>query len=114
MKSKGETGENLAVDYLQNKGYVLLERNYRFKKGEIDIIMRKDNTLCFIEVKLRSNLDYGRPEEFVSENQKSLIIGSADNYIHQFDWAGDIRFDILALTQKDSKVNFEHFRDAFY
>jgi len=114
MKSKGKEGENLAVDYLLNKGYELLARNYRFKRAEVDVIVKKDKLLCFVEVKLRSSIEFGHPEDFVSENQKRLIIAAADNFVHEINWQDDIRFDIVALTQDGSKIEFMHFQDAFY
>lgn len=114
MKSKGKEGEKFAEKFLSNKGYQLLERNYRHKRGEIDLIMKMDNLLCFIEVKLRSRIDFGQPEDFVSENQKNLIIATAENFIHEKDWNDEVRFDIIALTVKGSDIEVEHFKDAFY
>ena len=114
MKSKGKEGENLAVEYLLNHGYELLARNYRYKRGEVDVIVKKGKILCFVEVKLRSNVDFGHPEDFVSENQKSLIVAAADNFIYEINWHDDVRFDIVALSQNGAKVNIVHFKDAFY
>jgi putative endonuclease len=114
MKSKGKEGEKFAEKFLSDKGYQLLGRNYRHKRGEIDLIMKLDNLLCFIEVKLRSRIDFGQPEDFVSENQKDSIIVTAENFMIEKDWTGDIRFDIIALTKKGSAIEVKHFKDAFY
>jgi putative endonuclease len=114
MKSKGKEGEIIAEKFLSAKGYQLLARNYRYKRGEIDLVMKVDNLFCFIEVKLRSRIDFGQPEDFVTDNQKGLIITTAENFIHEKEWDGDIRFDIIALTEKDSNMEIKHFKDAFY
>lgn len=114
MKSKGKEGEKYAEKFLSDKGYQLLNRNYRHKRGEIDLIMRLDNLLCFIEVKLRSRIDFGQPEDFVSDNQKDLIIATAENFILEKDLKDDIRFDIIAITEKGANIEVQHFKDAFY
>lgn len=114
MKFKGKEGENLAAKFLTDKGYQILDRNYRHKRGEIDLIMRLENLLCFVEVKLRSRIDFGQPEDFVSQNQKDLIILTAENYTHEKGWVGDIRFDIIAITEKGANIEVKHFKDAFY
>jgi len=114
MKSKGKEGEKFAEKFLSNKGYQLLARNYRYKRGEIDLIMKKGNLFCFIEVKLRSNIHFGQPEDFVTNNQRDLIIASAENFTHEQNWEGDIRFDIVALTENDLEIEVKHLKDAFY
>ncbi len=65
-KDLGDIGEQAACDYLKKKGYAIVERNFRVKGGEIDIVARKQKQLFFIEVKFRSSLKFGLPEEFVS------------------------------------------------
>lgn len=108
---RGKYGEDLAVSYLEGKGFELLERNYRHAKGEIDLIMLLDNDLLvFVEVKARKNNRYGEPESFVSNNQQQLIIKAADNYIHGINWQKDVRFDIIAIAGEDVL----HIKDAFY
>ena len=61
----GKKGEELAVKYLQEDGYEILDRNWTFQKAEIDIIAQKDNYLAIVEVKTRSSLDFGDPQDFV-------------------------------------------------
>ena len=109
----GKRGEDLAVAFLQKKGYHILERNYRYKHSEVDIISRTANTLVFVEVKTRTNLDYGHPEEFVDDKQAEKIMQGADHYIVRKDWEGDIRFDIIAI-EMGNQPRIEHFLDAFY
>ncbi len=110
-KNKGKYGEDLAVSYLRKKGFEIVERNYRFRKGEIDLItLLNDEVLVFVEVKLRKGDAYGDPETFVSRKQERLIIQAAEDYIFAINWQKDIRFDIISIT--GSKV--EHIEDAFY
>ena len=72
-KITGNIGEENAVNYLIQNKFTILERNYRFKRCEIDIIAKKDNCIHFIEVKIRKNNLFGYPEDFVSDNQKNRI-----------------------------------------
>ncbi len=109
-KQIGQSGEMQAMDYLISQGFEILEQNYRYGRGEIDIIALKENLVVFVEVKKRKNNDYGNPEEFVSKNQQSLIMEGADDYIHAINWTKNIRFDIIAITGKE----LEHIEDAFY
>lgn len=106
----GIEGENKAVSHLESLGFEILERNYRYKRAEIDIIAMKSNLLLFVEVKSRKNNHFGNPEEFVSNSQKKLIIEAADDYIHAINWQKNIRYDIIAITGNE----LEHFQDAFY
>ena len=67
----GKKGEQLAVDYLIKKGYDIVERNYRFDKAEVDIIASLKDTLAIVEVKTRSTIDFGNPQDFVNRNKFS-------------------------------------------
>lgn len=99
---------------LRQKGYKILERNYRHGKSEIDLIAQGEGLLIFIEVKTRSSNTFGFPEEFVSENQQKAIIRAANHYVEKIDWKGDIRFDIMAIIVKQTVMQIEHLKDAFY
>ena len=91
-------GENRAVQYLEKQGCIILERNYRCRFGEIDIIALDDGVLCFIEVKTRSSLDYGLPCQAVSSRKESHIKKCAYRYIslhHMEEW--EIRIDIIEV-----------------
>jgi len=110
-QKKGRKGEDMAVDYLLKEGFEILERNYRYRRAEIDIIAMKKDWLVFVEVKMRRGTSHGHPEEFVSENQQQLILAGADDYTTQIQWQGNIRFDIIAIN---SNNEIEYFEDAFY
>lgn len=112
-KTRGNYGENLAAHFLENKGFTILERNFRFKRAEIDIIAKKEKLLLFVEVKARTNQNFGFPEEAVNEKKVGLIIMAANHYIHEKHWHGEIRFDIIAISLKGT-VEVVHLEDAFY
>jgi putative endonuclease len=112
MKSTTELGkekESLTESFLQQKGYVILDKNYRYKKGEIDLIAKQEEILVFVEVKYRKNNRFGFPETAVSESKENLIRATAENYIFEKNWKGRIRFDIVAISGKEVM----HLEDAF-
>ena len=112
-KEIGRKGEALAAEYLRDKGFTILERNYRYGRLEIDIIGQIKNTIVFIEVKTRRSNRYGYPEEAVDNKKTDHILSCADHYIYQNQWAGDIRFDIISIFLKP-EISIEHIEDAFY
>jgi putative endonuclease len=106
----GLNGENAAAKYLVNKGYEILERNYRYSRAEIDLVMKKGNWLVFVEVKTRSRSDFGFPEEFVDKEKEENILMAAEHYIFKINWQGNVRYDIISILNND----IAHFEDAFY
>jgi putative endonuclease len=113
-RSEGAKGEAMAVDYLEKKGYHILQRNYRFERGEIDIVAELGAILVFIEVKARSSHAFGRPEESVTERKQKQIKAVADGYIFEKE-IGDreCRFDIIAITSNRFGVKIKHLEGAF-
>ena len=109
----GKKGEQLAVNYLINKGYKIVERNWRFQKAEIDIIATKDKTLISVEVKTRSTNDFGSPQDFVNIKKIKLMVSAMNEYILNKDLDIELRFDIIAITKDKSSFDIEHFKDAF-
>jgi putative endonuclease len=107
----GVKGEDLAVDFLERNGYEILRRNFRFRRYEIDIIAMRGDWLLFIEVKTRSNLDYGEPEEFVLTEQSRRIMQAAEDFIFTTNWQGHIRFDIISVAIGEY-TEIIHFEDA--
>lgn len=110
----GKEGEDKASDYLIEKGYEIVARNYRFRHAEIDIIAKKGKILLFVEVKTRRNLSFGMPEEFVDYAKTRLIMKAAENYIFEIDWQFDIRFDIISVIINQNNFRIRHIEDAFY
>ena len=111
-KITGDIGEETAVNYLIENNFIILERNYRYKRCEIDIIAKKDNCIHFIEVKIRKNNLFGYPENFVSDNQKNRIKLAAENYLYNNNWNNKILFDIISIEEKNNNIIF--FIDAFF
>lgn len=110
----GADGEDAAAEYLMDKGYEVLERNYRYLKAEVDLIVRKDNWLVFVEVKTRSNNDFGFPEEFVDREKEENIFFAADYYMYKINWKGNVRYDIVSVLGTGFERELVHFEDAFY
>ncbi|WP_426490093.1 YraN family protein [Hymenobacter sp. 102] len=111
----GTAGEAAALQHLLALGYELVQRNYRFRRAEVDLIVRRGNQLLvFVEVKTRSSTHYGYPEEFVTERKRQLFRLAAEQLQEELSWSGDIRFDIIALSPTASGLRLEHFEDAFW
>ncbi|QJW91744.1 YraN family protein [Spirosoma taeanense] len=109
----GKQGEAEAVRYLQDKGYEILTRNYRYQHAEIDLIAQKGKLLVFAEVKTRTNISYGNPEEFVNYTKARLVMKAAEQYIFAQNWQFDVRFDIVAVTKTGIELRIRHIEDAF-
>lgn len=106
----GRSGEQRAVEYLQNKGYKILERNFRSKFGEIDIVALDGNFLVFIEVKTRWSKKYGLPEEAVTPTKIRSIIKTGKYYKLLHSQTPDLmRIDVIAI-ELDSKGKFHEIR----
>jgi len=114
----GKKGEELAVEYLEQNGYEILDRNWTFQKAEIDIIAKKESVLAIVEVKTRSSLDFGSPQDFVKPKKIQLLIKAVNAYINyrEKDFCDDlnVRFDIIAIHKNKETFAIEHLTDAFY
>lgn len=113
----GKQGEDIAAGFLEAKGFNILDRNYRFLEGEIDIaaLMLDPAELVFVEVKTRKSVEWGYPEEGLSEAQKKRIFKAADSYIYEKQlFTVPVRFDIIAIHLADPQNPvIAHFEDAF-
>ena len=110
----GKIGEDLAVDYLQKNGYEILETNWTFQKAEVDIIAKKDNILAIVEVKTRSSLDFGLPQDFVKPKKIQLLVKAVNEYVISKNLDIDVRFDIIAVHKEGQSFDLEHLIDVFY
>jgi putative endonuclease len=110
----GKLGEDLAVEYLQKNGYEILETNWTFQKAEIDIIAKKEEVLAVIEVKTRSSLEFGLPQDFVKPKKIQLLVKAVDGYVNAKNLDIDVRFDIIAIHKENNSFVIEHLIDAFY
>ncbi len=109
----GKKGEEEAAAFLQKKNYLILERNYRFLKAEIDIIAQKEDTLVAVEVKTRSTSEFGNPQDFVKPKKIKLMLKAFDHYINTNDLDVEARFDIIAIVKNKLGTRIEHLENAF-
>ncbi|HXS37971.1 MAG TPA: YraN family protein [Flavipsychrobacter sp.] len=111
----GIKGEEIAGNFLLKNGYAILQRNWCFGKKEVDIIAKKGDILIFIEVKTRSNFDFGFPEEAVTAKKQSFLKIAAEAYIEANPEHNTIRFDIISvLLDRGNIKEILHFEDAFF
>jgi putative endonuclease len=110
----GKKGEQLAVKFLQEHDYTIIERNYRFDKAEVDLMAKKQDVLAVIEVKTRSSRDFGNPQDFVKPKQIQRLVKAVDEYVTVNNLDVEIRFDIIAIVKDGKHFKIEHFKDAFY
>ena len=110
----GKKGEELAVDFLLQKKYTILERNYRFQKAEVDIIAKQGEVLAVVEVKTRSSKDFGNPQDFVKPKQIQRLVKAVDEYVTSNSLDVEVRFDIIAIVKTGKGHEIEHLENAFY
>ncbi|MFT6849231.1 MAG: putative endonuclease [Sphingobacteriales bacterium] len=111
----GLAGEELAVEYLEKKGWVTLVRNFRFGRAEIDVISKDGEIPVFVEVKTLSSNNFGFPEEAVDAAKRKNIALAAQGWIEENEYEGEIRFDIVAITLNGKESpQIHHITDAFF
>ncbi|WP_338408394.1 YraN family protein [uncultured Flavobacterium sp.] len=110
----GKLGEELAVEFLRKNSYEILETNWTFQKAEIDIIAKKENTLAIVEVKTRSSLEFGLPQDFVKPKKIQLLVKAVNEYVVSNNLDVEVRFDIIAIHKEGKSLVIEHLVDAFY
>jgi len=110
----GMQAQQLAESHLTGKGYRILERNYRIRTGEVDIIARHGNYVAFVEVKFRRSVDFGYPRESVGVVKQQRIIRTAMHYIATRNINDmDFRFDVIEVLMQGGKVEINHIENAF-
>jgi putative endonuclease len=112
----GKKGETIAAEYLQKKGYKIIDTNWRSGKNEIDIVAREESGkyVVVVEVKSRHSLYGGEPETAVTRDKQKSLIRAANAYVRIKNVQEEIRFDIISIliTKEGEKIN--HIEDAFY
>jgi putative endonuclease len=116
-KDLGTLGENIACDYLKKDGLILIEKNFRYQRCEIDLIfIDKENTVVFVEVKTRKNRSFGEPEESIHYFKQQNILKAAQGFVlknKKFD-SFDLRFDSISiLFDRENNYNVNHIKNAF-
>lgn len=109
----GNFGEDKAVSYLVKHGYKIVERNFRYARGEIDIIAYDQQFIVFVEVKLRRSLKYGTPQSAVDQRKQEKIKRTAQYYLLSNDSKKKLRFDVISIQIRDGKGKLKHFKNAF-
>jgi putative endonuclease len=113
-RASGAWGEELALRYLRRLGYTLVERNYRTRLGELDLIVRKGTTLVFVEVKLRRGTAFGDPLEAVTPHKQAKIRSLAELYLLDREPAFDtVRLDVVGILLGKGPPRVRHIEDAF-
>ena len=111
----GQQGEDIAVHYLESQGYLILERNFKYNRCEIDIITRQNDTLVFVEVKAGKSSRYGSPELRVDRKKEKQIATAAEGFLCQYaEDDFDCRFDVISVTWDYGQPRIEHIEEAFW
>ncbi|MBI5641552.1 MAG: YraN family protein [Nitrospirae bacterium] len=113
MNTLGKDGETLAVKFLKGKGYRILEKNYRTVFGEIDIIAKDEGVVVFIEVKTRSDDQFGYPFEAVNRRKREKMRKVALCFMKKLRGEVPARFDVLSISMDDGPMLISHIKDAF-
>lgn len=109
----GRSGEEAAVDFLAAKGYVILHRNWRSGRKELDIVARQGGEVVVVEVKTRRNADFAAPEDAVGPLKIRRIVAATDVYLKRYGIDNPVRFDILTVVGERPPFRIEHIEDAF-
>ena len=110
----GNKGEEYSKDYFKNQGFTILEQNWKHLNSEIDLIVKKKNMICFVEVKTRNSNFFIDPVLSVSTSQQKRILKAAHHYIELNSLDQDIRFDVVGIVINGNKIKLEHIKEAFY
>ena len=113
-KSIGQSGEQAAAAYLKDKGYKIIQANYRVAGAEVDLIASTGDILCFIEVKTRKNCDHGSPEMFVTRPKQLKIIRAARIFSARKPYRHSrVRFDVVSVLRTAEAMACDHLESAF-
>ncbi len=115
-KTLGTKGEKIAEEFLKNKGFQIIEKNYKNKYGEIDIIAKQEEELIFVEVRTKSSAQFSDPETWVDFKKQNKLIRMANLYISEKDITNtNCRFDVIGITlTKNNNKNITHIENAFF
>ncbi len=113
MSTLGKEGERIAKEFLKKKGYGILKENCRTSFGEIDIMAREKDVLVFVEVKTRTDLNFGFPFEAVNQRKKEKMKKVALSFMKNLKKECPARFDVLSINVEGGREKIEHIGDAF-
>lgn len=112
-KEFGVLGEQMATRYLEDQGYVILDRNYRKGHKEVDIIALDHGEIAVVEVKTRATDTFLAPEQAVDHRKRQNIIRVADNYVRRNHRSEPIRYDIITIVGSGTDAHIRHIKNAF-
>jgi putative endonuclease len=113
-RARGREAEDLAAGFLRERGFEILARNHAIKQGEVDLVCRDGEVLCFVEVRSRTSEAQGGPEETVGRRKARRVVAAATHWaLENGGLERDIRFDVVAVTFGEGAPRIEHFRAAF-
>lgn len=119
-REQGEYTESLACQYLENKGFKLIEKNFNCRVGEIDLIMKDNDNIVFVEVRYRRSINFGSGAESITTSKQSKLIKTASLYLQQHAKLNKYpaRFDVVSITgfiETDNigNINFDWIENAF-
>ena len=116
-REKGNWGEDKAASYLKRHGYKIVDRNCRYRQGEIDIVAEKSDIVVFVEVKTRKNAAYAEAREFVTPAKQQRVIAAAQLWMQQNDCEKQPRFDVIEIYapngEKSLNIKINHLKNAF-
>ena len=114
-RAQGDAAEDRACRHLEGAGFTIVERNFRTRGGEIDIVARKGDVLVFVEVRSREDAGFGTPEESVTPAKRRRIVAAARQYLSKVPsstW-GEARFDVIAIEGSGDGAELRHYPAAF-
>ena len=109
----GKSKEKLACRYLEKKGFKLIEKNYYCRRGEIDLIMRDQDSLVFVEVRYRNNDRFGSALESINIHKQKRLIFTAEQYLQQTRTPLAARFDVVAISGSEDNPSINWIKNAF-
>ncbi len=110
----GKEGEQIAANYMVDNGYIILERNWRFKHKEIDLIAKKGDLLIIAEIKTRSTEEWEHPEESITNAKIRFLVDATEAYIMENDIDLEVRFDVIGVIAEKRDWKIDHIKEAFY
>lgn len=110
----GKAGENSAAKFLAERKFILLHRNWRQGKHEVDIIALDGTVLVFVEVKTRSTYRFGFPDESVNAKKEKMLVEAAEIFLELENLENEIRFDLISIVKNESQEKIYHIVDAFH
>lgn len=110
----GKEGERMAQEFLENHGYEILEKNYRYLKAEVDVIALKNGILAVVEVRARSNDRIIPIAETITPKKIKLLVAAADHYVTENELDVEVRFDVITILKNRKIFKIDHLESAFY